>query len=370
VSQLQTVDQKVGSVKALLTTHQAKIASHLGKSIDVNRFLAATMACVSKDANLAKCSEDSLWESIVRAAQVQLLPGPALGHAYLVPYKGECTFIIGYRGMIALATRCGARKAVARIVYEKDDFEITYGLDEKIVHKPHMGADRGDILGAYAVIALRSGEKIHEWMALEDLQKTQRAAATQKVWKAHFEEMSRKTVLRRLFKWMPVDPGHENLMEAAVVDEYQDAGVEPRAVAVEIKGDAPKELDDLLEEPEPEPEPDPVEVSIAEEVDTVRLPRIPWDDSADFGGYLLDVSKEAATMPEWIDDKPKSSKLSGSTWRELCAVDPDNDLRYIKLHKIHQFVVKEVTAGREGEVPEWARRATIAYAIAEAGGRG
>ena len=59
----------------------------------------------------------SLMSAIVKASQLGLEVGSAMGHAYLVPYKTEATLIIGYRGMLALARRSGEIQSItARVV--------------------------------------------------------------------------------------------------------------------------------------------------------------------------------------------------------------------------------------------------------------
>lgn len=65
-----------------------------------------------------------------------------LGQGYLVPYYNskikayECQFIAGYQGLIELARRSGnIARIESRVVYEKDAFEVEYGLNQKLVHQ-------------------------------------------------------------------------------------------------------------------------------------------------------------------------------------------------------------------------------------------
>ena len=86
----------------------------------------------------------------MQAVQLGLEPG-LLGHCYILPYKREATFIIGYKGMIDLARRSGHIQSIyAHAVHENDEFEYELGLHPKLEHKPSHG-DRGAFIGAYAV---------------------------------------------------------------------------------------------------------------------------------------------------------------------------------------------------------------------------
>jgi recombinational DNA repair protein RecT len=72
----------------------------------------------------------------------------------------EVTFQPGYKGIRKLAKNTGdVRSIVAHCVYENDEAEIELGTEEKLIHKPLMLGDRGELVWAYAVITYKDGSK-------------------------------------------------------------------------------------------------------------------------------------------------------------------------------------------------------------------
>ena len=91
----------------------------------------------------------------MQAVQLGLEPG-LLGHCYILPYKREATFIIGYKGMIDLARRSGHIQSIyAHAVHENDEFEYELGLHPKLEHKPSHG-DRGAFIGRMQLLILKT----------------------------------------------------------------------------------------------------------------------------------------------------------------------------------------------------------------------
>ncbi|WP_345195493.1 recombinase RecT, partial [Kistimonas scapharcae] len=167
-----------------------------------------------KTPKLKECTDASLLGSVIQSAQLGLVPGGALGHCYLIPYfnrklnKLECQFMLGYRGMLELARRSGAIKHIdARCVYEGEEFEILYGTQTTVIHKPSLTRNGNDtMIGVYAVGHLSSGGWQVEYMSMAEIKAIRDGskAGSDGPWKSHFDEMAKKTVIRRLFKYLPV----------------------------------------------------------------------------------------------------------------------------------------------------------------------
>src|SRR5262249_49925576 len=95
--------------------------------------------------------------------------------------------------------------ANAELVYEHDHFRQLMGEDARIEHEPPpLGQERGEVIGGYCLIRLKSGDVIREVMTKAEIEyirttfsKNQRADAP---WKLHWGEMARKTVFRRAVK--------------------------------------------------------------------------------------------------------------------------------------------------------------------------
>lgn len=221
----------------LLKTKQAEIAKMLPKHLNAERLLKVAQIAATTTPALAKCDVASLVGAIGQCAQMGLEPNTVLGHAYLVPFNtkrkdangverwvNSVQVIIGYKGLIDLARRSGQIVSIAaHEVCEEDKFTLVYGLDEKLEHTPAMG-ERGDVVGFYAVAKLKDGGHCFEFMSR--LQVEQIAAGTQSKgkygpWKDHFIEMGRKTVIRRLAKYLPLSIEFQT---AAALDSMADAG--------------------------------------------------------------------------------------------------------------------------------------------------
>lgn len=194
------------------------------------------MACIAltelrRNPKLLECDPLSFIGSVVQCAQLGLEPG-LLGHSYFVPYKKECQLLIGYKGMIDLARRSGQVITLqAHVVYENDDFEFEYGLNPKLRHVPSR-SNRGQIIYTYACATLKDGGSQFEVMSIEDIIKIKSLARKgefdkQFIWNNHFDEMARKTAVRRLFKYLPVSI---ELSRAISIDESAEYGTQNNAL--------------------------------------------------------------------------------------------------------------------------------------------
>lgn len=219
-----------GSVASLLTRPeiQQQIALALPKQMTPERLLRIALTEVRRNPKLAKCSQESLLGAVFQCAQLGLEPGGGLGHAYLIPYKNEVSFQIGYRGMLDLARRSGQIRSIeAHVVYEGDRFEATLGLESNLVHEPDWGnSNRNDakkITFAYAVAHLIDGGRQFEVLSKGELDAAKRRSlsGSSGPWASDYPAMARKTAVRRLFKWLPMSI---EIAKAVELDEAPEAG--------------------------------------------------------------------------------------------------------------------------------------------------
>lgn len=219
------------TIAGLLTdpTIKAQMALALPKHMTADRLARIALTEVRKTPALARCDQASFLGAIMQCAQLGLEPGGALGHAYLLPFENrkkgttEVQFIVGYRGMIDLARRSGQILSIeARAVYEADKFHVKLGLNPDLQHEPDWEApDRGPLRFVYAVAKLKDGGTQFEVMSRAEIERVRAKsrAAQSGPWVDHFEEMAKKTVLRRLFKYLPVSI---EVAQAAEQDERVD----------------------------------------------------------------------------------------------------------------------------------------------------
>jgi recombination protein RecT len=226
--------------KNVVVSNQERVADLLGKmkpqlALCLPKHMSADRVCrialteFRKTPLLMECNPTSFVAAVMVASQLGLEIG-ILGSAYLVPFKNnkkgivECNLIPGYRGFIDLARRSGNIISIsAEIVYENDFFEFEKGLNEKLVHKPVL-TERGAMIAAYAVAKLKDGGAQFVIMSKQEIDNVKTAAKAQfGPWVSHFNEMAQKTVVRRLFKWLP---SSVEMQKAAILDEHSEIGIQ------------------------------------------------------------------------------------------------------------------------------------------------
>lgn len=212
----------------LLAQRKDSIAQLVPKHLTAERLMRVAVNCVAKTPKLQECSPTSLLQSVLMAAELGLEPGGALGHMYLVPFGQVCTPIIGYRGFVELARRSGQLKLIrAVVVYANEPFKVVEGLHFDIVHERRLDAGRGELAYVYAVAELEDGSVQFEVMTKQqvDAIRERSRSGSSGPWKTDYEEMAKKTVFRRLAKWLPLSS--ERFEKALEVDndDYVDGEV-------------------------------------------------------------------------------------------------------------------------------------------------
>lgn len=203
------------SIKDWIKVMEPAIKKALPSVITPERFTRMVMTAVSSNPQLAECSPASFCGAMMQAAQLGLEPNTPLGQAYLIPYRNhgklECQYQTGYKGLITLAYRSGEFKSIyAREVYEGDEFSYEYGLEPQLKHVPSTGADRGSVIYYYGVFTLTNGGFGFEVMSMAEMKQFAMtySQAYKKgrntPWKTNFDEMAKKTVLKRVLKYAPL----------------------------------------------------------------------------------------------------------------------------------------------------------------------
>jgi len=222
-------------VAHLLEAKKGEIAKMLPKHLNAERLLKVAQIAATTTPALLECELPSLISAIGQCAQMGLEPNTVLGHAYLIPFSKSkkdgnswktsktVQVVIGYKGFIDLARRSGQIVSIAaHEVCKNDEFELCYGLDERLYHKPSM-TDRGEVVGYYAVAKLKDGGNAFEFMRIQQIEeirdrkdsnawkwvyvsgkKTDKREKVPSPWWEHPVEMGRKTVIRRLAKCLPL----------------------------------------------------------------------------------------------------------------------------------------------------------------------
>lgn len=199
---------------------QNALRATLPKHMTAERLIRVVLSAMQNAPKILKCTPESIILSILRAASMGLEPdGGPLGQGYLVPFWNskrhcnECQFIAGYRGLIKLARNSGEVADVsAEVVYEKDEFRYSLGLDPTLVHNRNDdAADPGDLKYVYAIARFRDGQKKFVVMNRREMDQIKDSSASRDKegelvgpWVEWESEMWKKSAVRRLSKLLPL----------------------------------------------------------------------------------------------------------------------------------------------------------------------
>lgn len=198
----------------------------LGGKEKVMKELAFAAQILSNNDKLKACDLGSILSAVYNIAGVGLSLNPALNYAYLVPMKNRCVLQVGYQGFVKLITDGGAIKAIeARVVYENDTFDYMLGDNSFIAHKPTL-KDKGAPIAAYSIAYLPDGQKLYEVMPITDIYEVRNTSISYSYWLSSGKkgsciwvewegEMTRKTIIKRHFKYLPKSGQNDNRIAAA-----------------------------------------------------------------------------------------------------------------------------------------------------------
>lgn len=247
------------TIAAYLKKMGPEIEKALPSHMNPDRMARIALTTIRTNPKLLEASIPSLLGAVMQAAQLGLEPG-LIGHCYLVPFRNGKTgqtdvqFIIGYKGMIDLARRSGQIENIyAHAVYSNDEFDYELGLEPKLKHKPYMEGDRGEFIGAYAVAHFKDGGYQFEFMPKSEIDKRRKRskAANNGPWVTDFEEMAKKTVIRHMWKYLPISI---EIQQQAMQDEVVRKDITSEPEYIEMDHLAIEEQPAEPQEQEKEPE--------------------------------------------------------------------------------------------------------------------
>jgi recombination protein RecT len=210
----------ITTLRDALTRMGGEFKVALPDHITPERFQRVTMTAIQRNPDLIVADRKTLFEACMMAAQDGLLPDGREAALVIFNTKRGDGWVkaVQYMPMVA-----GIRKKVyqsgeikglvARIAYQNDQFDVRYGDSERIDHTPNL-FDRGEMIAAYAVATYRDGSKEFEVMTIDDIEKVRKISrsAGKGPWADWYEEMAKKTVIRRLSKNLPLSPELNDFM--------------------------------------------------------------------------------------------------------------------------------------------------------------
>lgn len=216
------------SFSTALTTELENNKAALPADFNVTRFVQNSLALLNGNDTLREFAQQygtaQIKQGLMRGAYLGL--DSLNSEMYLIPYKSQLTFMPSYKGMVKLAHRYSVRpiKSIyAKCVREGDEFEeVILGGEPTINFKPVPFSNK-PIIGVFAICIFEDG-CVYEVMSKADVEQCRKSskAKNSPAWTAHWSEMAKKTVLRRLCKSITLDMDAKGFEAMNAGLEYED----------------------------------------------------------------------------------------------------------------------------------------------------
>jgi recombination protein RecT len=202
-----------GDLKSLINSEGVRnqIARALPSHMTPDRFLRVATTMLLRVPKLAQCSQESFMKAMLDCSSLGLEPDGRRCH--LIPYGSEVQLIVDWKGLVELAKRSGEVVSwKAETVKENDAFEWNTG---EVTHSINWREDRGKLQAVYSIAKLSNGEIDTEVMTLAEVEAIRKRskAGGSGPWVTDFEEMAKKTVIRRHSKRLTLSPEFHQALE-------------------------------------------------------------------------------------------------------------------------------------------------------------
>lgn len=207
----EVIEAKTQGLRMFLGSDQVQRAllAVLDDELRTRRFCRVLLTTCMANPEILECTQESVFGSIMEAAQLGLEIDGILGQAYLVPYKNnkagtkEAVLIPGYKGLLKLVRNSGECKLESvECVYKDDQFRYAMGTSPFVEHVPKEVAYTDDrITHAYAIFRHSDGFQTSNVWTIDRIHahKIRYAKGWQKpdsAWQTSFPAMAQKTVIR------------------------------------------------------------------------------------------------------------------------------------------------------------------------------
>lgn len=221
-------DENLTNFSNCLLEMRGELSKVLPEKIPVDRFIRTVITTVNMTPDLLNVDRKSLIMSCMKAAQDGLLCDGR--EAALVVYYCKDGKKAQYMPMVG-----GLRKKVLEtgkavhmleaIVYENDFFEYELGDNERIIHRPTLKKEKGEILAAYAIVQVKHNDGIasyREVMTFDEIEKIRNCSKCKDSgpWEDWYTEKAKVAVFKRLYKRLPSSESLDKIIEHDN-EEYQ-----------------------------------------------------------------------------------------------------------------------------------------------------
>lgn len=240
----QKEETPIAKFSGFLDKLKPQLAVALPRHMNPDRMARLALTAFSTSADLQQCTPQSIAGSIMTAAQLGLEPG-VNGQGYLIPYKGRCTFVPGWKGLVDLVSRSGRATVWTGVVYPGDEFAYQLGDAPFCRHVPGDGSDDGDEFthvyaigrvrdASMAVIEVWTRAKVQKHLKRYNKVGSRHYALTDE---NNFEMYARKVALLQVLKYMPASIELQNAIDVSNANESGKPTI--------LEGDLVRTLDDV-----------------------------------------------------------------------------------------------------------------------------
>lgn len=228
-------------LKNLITKMEGEFKKTLPPHIPVERFIRILNTALQMNPDLAIANRGSFFSEALKCAQDGLLPDGR--EALLQTFKTKdgppsVKYMPMTTGLLKKIRNSGEMSSMTlQCVKEKDKFE--YWIDETgehLKHIPLMTGDRGKLTHAYMIAKMKDGGMYFEIMDFNEIEQVRNVSRAKDSgpWRQWYEEMAKKTVLRRGSKRLPMSTDLDSIIKAD--DEiFMPETTEPVAVEPKVK---------------------------------------------------------------------------------------------------------------------------------------
>ncbi len=192
-----------------LTDKLIAVEKALPKDFNRERFVQNCLTIMNEKPELAKINKAEVIQGLCKAAYLGL--DFMNKECYLIPYGNSVQFQTDYKGDCKFAKRYAIRPVLdifAKVVRDGDYFEECVADNKPVINFRPQPFSNKKIIGAFAIVLFKDGGMLYETMSTADIQSVRNnysKASNSKAWKYSFDEMAKKTVLRRLCKHIETD---------------------------------------------------------------------------------------------------------------------------------------------------------------------
>lgn len=189
-------------------------------------FVTSVLQVTSNNVLLSKAEPMSVYNAAMTAAALDLPINQNLGFAWIVPYKGQAQFQMGWKGYVQLAQRTGQYSRINVVKVYENQFKSFSALHEELEADFNVSPS-GAVVGYAAYFKLINGfEKITYWSKEQASEHGKRFSQTfnNGPWKSDFDAMAMKSLLKHtLSKWgiLSIEIQKANVADQAVIHDFE-----------------------------------------------------------------------------------------------------------------------------------------------------